>query len=346
MYKKYLVFISSSLDDLKAERRELTRIVSEIGAIPISLEEFNIDQDGDRKIIRKAIAECDYFFNITAHKGGAAVGKSFALELEYSYALKAGIPVISLILDEKARWKDSKKEKDAAAVKALNAFKKKLEAHSFDTWTTMGDLRQKATGLLTREMNLCPRRGWTPSDMAVEPCVANELCRLLQENAFLKNQISMGEPNVERKIREQMKNVIKVLALNRISLSFYYTDGENWENPKPFRLIKLFRLLAPELNTPKTAGELSHFLGNILNPDLERTVRKEYPVPSNTIKKIMADFAILKLVKFAGAAYVSPDGKMDMEAWSITEYGKETYTDYRLRHMNAKLSNKNSSTKS
>ena len=341
MYKKYLVFISSSLEDLKSERREITRIVSELGAIPITLDAFDINQEKDRKIFRKVIAECDYFLNITAHKCGEAAGKSYGPEIEYSHAVKAGLPVLALIIDEKARWKDTKKEKDSSAVKALDAFKDKLKAHSYDTWTTMGDLKQKAQGLLIREMNLSPRRGWVPSNMAVEPSVANELCRLLEENAVLKNQILMGEGHIERKAREQIKHVLKLMALNRVSLGFYYLDGQNWENPKPFRLLRLFRLLAPELNTPKTAMEISHFLGNILNPDLERSVRKEYPVPSNTIKKIMADLTILKLIKCVGHAALTKD----REAWDLTEYGKEAYTVYRIRHMYTKISNKNSSTK-
>jgi len=44
MLKKYLVFISSTQEDLKGERRELTRIVSEMGAIPVTMDTFDIAQ--------------------------------------------------------------------------------------------------------------------------------------------------------------------------------------------------------------------------------------------------------------------------------------------------------------
>ena len=325
MSKKYLVYISSTQDDLKAERRELTKIVSELGAVPITMDAFDITREEDRKIIHKAIEDCDYFLNITAHKGGQAVNKSFALELEYFYALKAKIPVLALIIGEKARWKESKKEKDAAAKKALEAFKKKLEAHTHDTWINLSDLKQKALSLLSREMNLNPRRGWVPSTQAVDASVANELSRLIQENETLKSQIKMEGTDIVKKVRAQIKSALKVLAANRISLSFYYTDGENWENTRVFRYLKLFRLLAPELSTHKTASDISHFLGNILNPDLDKTVRKEYPTPSNTIKKIMTDFTLLKLVKC--------NDSNTNETWEMTEYGKETYAAYRLRQM-------------
>jgi len=329
MNKKYFVYISSTLDDLKAERQEMIRIVSEMGSVPVTMDAFDITLEDDRRLIQKTIEECDYFLNLTAYRAGKAVGKSFALELEYSCAEKAGVPVLALIIGEKARWKASKKEKEKSAVKALETLKKNLEDHPHETWINLGDLRQKAMGLLCREMNLNPRRGWVPSTEAIEPSIANELSRLIRDNEALRNKITIHGTNIVKKIREQIRHALRVLAVNRIALCFYYTDGENWENAKNFRYIRLFRLLAPELSTPKTVSDISRFLGNILNPNLEKTVRKEYPTPSNTIKKIMADFTLLKLVKCSGSG--------DNEAWEMTEYGKETYTTYRLRQMEKHL---------
>ncbi|MCL2381567.1 MAG: DUF4062 domain-containing protein [Treponema sp.] len=331
MLKKYFVYISSTRDDLKAERRELVRVVLEMGAVPVVMDTFDITHEGERRIICKAIEECDYFLNLTAYMGGEAVGKISALEFEYSCAVRAGLPVLALVIGENARWKDSKKEKEASARKALEAFKNKLEGHAHDTWNTPGDIRCKALALLSREMNLNPRRGWVPSTLAVEPQIANELCRVLQENDALRRHVKLEGIDLAKKVRDQVKHALKVLAGNRISLSFYYIDGENWENTQKFRYVRLFRLLAPELTIPKTGAEISHFLGNILNPDLTKTkiVRKDYPTPSNTIKKIMADFTLLRLVKCSGSG--------DNETWGMTEFGKETFAAYRLRQMERPL---------
>ena len=333
MSKKYLVFISSTQDDLKAERRELTRIVTEMGAIPVTMDAFDITLEEDRRVIRKAIGECDYFINVTAYKIGEKIEKSYALELEYAYAKKAGLPVLALIINEKARWKDAKKEKDSDAAMALEAFKKKLRAHSGDTWNTMGELKQKAIFLLNREMYINPRRGWVPSTEAVDGSVANELARLIRENEVYRSQIDLDGMDIFTKVRENIKHTLKVLAENNISLSFYYINGENWENTKTFRYLKLLRLLAPELSTPKTVMDISRFLGTILNPDLARDLRKDFPTPSNTVKKIMADFTLLKLVKFTGNAALPQETQGDNEAWEITEYGNEVFGAYRLRHL-------------
>ncbi|MCL2880541.1 MAG: hypothetical protein FWF29_09870, partial [Treponema sp.] len=60
-----------------------------------------------------------------------------------------------------------------------------------------------------------------------------------------------------------------------------------------------------------------------------RTIRKEYPTPSNIIKKIMADLELLKLVRCTNEA----DEKPGDEIWEITEFGKELYSIYRMRQL-------------
>jgi len=330
MSRKYFIYISSTQDDLRVERRELTKIVSELGAIPITMDAFYISNEDDRKFIWKAIEECDYFLSLIAYKGGPAVDRSFALEAEYSCAVKAGIPVLALVIGDKARWKASKKEKDPAAAEALGLFKNILKGHTHDTWMNLADLKQKSLALLTKEMNLHPRLGWVPSSRAAEPVVANELGRLIRENELFRCSIKSGETDLDKIVNNEIKHSLRILAANKISLSFYYIDGDNWENATVFRYLKLFRLLAPELTIPRTASEISLFLGNILNPDLSKTVRKDYPTPSNTIKKLMVDFDLLKLVRNTGVQ-ASENGV----AWIMTEFGKEVFAYYRMRQMSA-----------
>ncbi|GHV69024.1 hypothetical protein AGMMS49928_10060 [Spirochaetia bacterium] len=331
MTKKYHVFISSTLDDLKNERRELIKIITELGQIPISMEDFDASDRASRRLIRKNIEECDYFLVLTAHKYGPPPpeGRSAGIEGEYAFAVKHDIPVIALIIDEKARWKDSKKEKDEAVIKALENFKEKLRSNAYVTWTSTADLRQKAMEILMQEMNLNPRQGWVPSGWAVEPLVANEIARLCRENEGLKAQNKIHSGSLMGVLKEQMKKTLKVLTLNKASLSFYYDGGENWENTQSFSYLRLYRLLAPELTPGKTTTEISRFLGKVLNPDLDKTIRAGYPVPSNTIKKLLTDFSILKIVKRRGNA------KGDV--WESTEYGKELYAAYRIRQMERAL---------
>jgi hypothetical protein len=179
-------------------------------------------------------------------------------------------------------------------------------------------------------MTLNPRPGWVRASEAVRPSVANELARLIEENENLRSRVRAGDGELVGRVREQMKHALKILAANRVSLSFYYVSGDNWENTRKFRYLRIFKLLVPELTLGKTTAEISRFLGNILNPDLEKTVRKDYPVPSNTIKKIMADLCLLRLARTTSGA---AERGGDNEAWEATEYGKEAYAAYRMHQL-------------
>lgn len=327
MQKKYLVYISAT-DELKSERRELIKVINELGAAPVIMEGFDINDSDGHGYIKKAITESDYFINLTAHKCGTPAGKSYIPETEFSIAEMFRIPVISFIVGDKVRWKAAKKEKDEAAIKALENFKKRLRQHTNASWNNAADLRQKALEVMLREINLNPRHGWVRGDSTA---AANEMARLIRENETFRLQTAIDGRNPVSGLKSQIRYSLRVLAANKISLSFWYTPGENWENTKVFRFLRLFKLLTPELSVAKTTSELSRFLGNILNPDLDRTVRKDYPTPTNTVKKIMADFGLLKLVRPVKERNGSSS---DDEAWEITEYGREVFTYYRLRQMN------------
>jgi hypothetical protein len=328
MIRKFHVFISSTQDDLKNERIALTRLIWEMGHIPVCLDDFDICNEDDRRTVKCIIGDCDYFLSLVAHRYGPLVDGAAGTEIEYSCAVKRGIPVLGLIIGEKARWKDSKCDQDAALVSALDEFKQRLQDHPHEFWMNSQDLKQKAREILTQEMFLNPRNGWTVGDTLAGPPAVNVMSRLIAENEELKHQVLVRGSTVSP-WKSKMKHTLGILAGHRITLSFFYSPGETWENTIKCRYLRLFHLLVPELYLGKTTAELSRFLGNILNPDLSRLVRKDYPTPSNTIKKFMTDFHLLKLVHYAGSK--------NEEVWELTGYGKEVYTLYRLRQFNRNL---------
>ena len=326
---KYHIFIGSTLDDLKNERKEIPRIIMELGHIPVTAEYLDSTAKNYDKLLEKIIEECDYFIAVIAHKYAPKGVKISPLESECNIAYRKNVPIISLIIDEKARWKATKKEKEPGLVKKVEDLKKRLRPGISDTWLNSTDLCQKLQSLLIQQINLAPRNGWVRADQAIAPSVANELSRLSTENEQLRHQIKIESGEIITKLRAQMKNAFKVLALNKVMLSFYYASGDNWENSRRFRYLRIFKLLVPELAIGKTTAEISRFLGTVLNPDLDKPVRKDYPTPSNTIKKIMADLSMLKLVR----CVKKNEGSSDDETWETTEYGKELYSAYRMRQL-------------
>jgi len=330
---KYHIFIGSTLDDVKSERKELPRIVMELGHTPVMADYLDADGRNGPKLLQKAIEECDYFIALVAHRHSDSAGNASPLLNECTIAARKGIPILALVIDDKARWKPSKREKDAALVRKLDEFKARLRGGPCESWSNTPDLCHKAQTLLVQELSLCKRPGWVRADKLVDPTVANEISRLSSENDDLRRQILHDDHTLFAKLKDAEDHALKVLALNKVTLSFYYTHGDNWENARQFRYIRIFKILVPELVLGKSTSEISRFLGTVLNPDLEKTVRKDYPTPSNSIKKIMADFSVLKLVKCTHGE----EKHAENEVWETTEYGKELYSAYRMRQLDKVL---------
>jgi len=305
----------------------------ELGHIPVLADNLDHTARNASKLLQKIIEECDYFIALVAHKYKASGGEVLPLINESAIAANKGIPVLGLVIDDKARWKPVKKEKDAINIHKLNDFKTKLRNGACENWLNTPDLCQKAQTLLIQETCVNARPGWVKTDSIIEPRVANELSRLSSENTVLRRRIFEEDKSIAVKLQDDHKYIIKLLAMNRVSLSFYYTTGETWENNRQFRNVRIFKLLVPELALGKSTSEISRFLGTVLNPDLKKTIRKDYPTPSNTIKKIMADFTVLGLVRCINSGSI----KANDEIWEITDYGKELYAAYRMRQLEKAL---------
>jgi hypothetical protein len=330
---KYHIFIGSTLDDLKNERKELPRIVMELGHIPVMADYLDDTARNSQNLLQKVIEECDYFIALAANKYSAADGKILPVIAQCSIAAQKGIPVLALVIDEKARSTQAKREQDPELINKLDNFKAKLREGPCETWLNTPDLCQKAQSLLVQELNINARPGWVRAEKLIDPIVANEISRLSSENDTMRRRIKiMDDGELVNRLRDQLKHAIKVLALNKVTLSFYYASGDNWENSRQFRYLRIFKLLVPELALGKNTAEISRFLGTVLNPNLDKMVRKDYPTPSNTIKKIMADFSMLKLVRCT-----NDEEAADKEIWEITEYGKELYSAYRMRQLEKAL---------
>ncbi len=259
----YHIFIGSTLDDLKNERREIQRIIMELGHIPVSAEYLDSTSKNYKKLLEKTIEECDFFIAVIANMYAPKGAKISPLETECNIAEKNNVPVISFIKGEKsggktrgtarssARSSAAKKGKEAGFEKKQEALKKRLGKGISETWLNSKDLCQKLQSQLVQQINLLLRNGWVRADQIFAPSVANELSRLSTENEQLRHQIKIDSNDIVARLRVQMKNTFKVLAVNKVILSFYYESGDKWENNRSFRFLRIFNCWFPSWRLEK-----------------------------------------------------------------------------------------------
>lgn len=101
MKKKLQVFISSTYEDLKEERKAATDAILSSGHIPVGMEWFPSGLE-KTQTIKTNIKSSDVYILILGGRYGTTesnLEKSYT-QLEYEYAISKKIPVILLVIDK------------------------------------------------------------------------------------------------------------------------------------------------------------------------------------------------------------------------------------------------------
>src|SRR5258708_5384955 len=98
MDKRYQVFVSSTYEDLRAERQEVMQALLELDCIPSGMELFPAANQDQWSLIQRVIGECDYYIVISAGRYGSIgpTGQSYT-EMEYRYAISINKPTIAFL---------------------------------------------------------------------------------------------------------------------------------------------------------------------------------------------------------------------------------------------------------
>lgn len=190
---KFQVFISSTYEDLKAEREQVIKAVLQMGHIPVGMEMFNAADDEQWKIITRQIDESDYYAILIAHRYGSMLRGVSYTEKEYDYAVAKGVPVIGFVIDKNAPWPVDRVDTEPDKKSKLDKFKAKVKKKPVDFWTSASELHAKFAIAFGKLITANPRPGWVRATDLPSAQVAEELSRLSKENADLRQKIETME---------------------------------------------------------------------------------------------------------------------------------------------------------
>lgn len=166
MKKKYQIFISSTYEDLKEERKKVQDTILSMYQFPIGMEMFSAADEEQWKIIRETIDSSDYFVLIIGHRYGSVIeegeyaGISYT-EKEFRYALNKKIPVLAFLIDNSAAITPEKMERDSNKKEKLEQFIKEVKkGRNVQWWISKEDLANKVSVALFKEIDKGERAGW------------------------------------------------------------------------------------------------------------------------------------------------------------------------------------------
>lgn len=165
--KIYQVFVSSTYEDLKHERKILQETLIKSNCLPRGMELFNASDKGQWDIITDVIDDCDYFVLVIGGKYGSIDkkhNKSYTRK-EFEYAKKKGIPIIAFIQNNIEELPASKVERDTERIKMLDDFTKVVKNNRMvNFWQEKSDLAFKLFASIEELKKKNPGIGYVKSN--------------------------------------------------------------------------------------------------------------------------------------------------------------------------------------
>ena len=198
--RKLQVFLSSTYSDLTDLRLSAIEAILAAGHIPATMEQFKPGDETALEIIRRWVTESDALVLLLGGRYGSIEphsGKSYT-QLEYELALELRKPFFALVmsdeaLEERAKLKGLKAVDERENQLQYKAFKaqvcQKLCAFFNDAKDVRATIFQKLPEWAQREDLV----GWIRGTEAASPQTANEIARLSQENALLREQLAQRQ---------------------------------------------------------------------------------------------------------------------------------------------------------
>ena len=152
MDKKCTIFISSTFEDLKKERKNIINLFLKNGDFPISMENFFSSNGDTFDYIKKYIDDSDFFILIVGEKYGSICEKTNLsyTEMEYDYAVQKGMKPLVFVKETKNRDK------------TVSAFLEKISNNNciWSSWKNSIDLIGSIISSYGEQKQTIPYWGW------------------------------------------------------------------------------------------------------------------------------------------------------------------------------------------
>lgn len=342
MEKKYQVFVSSTYEDLIAERQEVMHALLELDCMPSGMELFPAADDDQWGLIKQVIDDCDYYVVIIGGRYGSLGpdGVSYT-QMEYEYAVSQNKPVIAFLHKNPDELQASKTEKTEKGRKQLEAFRDLAQKKVCKYWATAADLGSVVSRSLVKLIKTKPAVGWVRADLVPDQAASQEILNL-------KKRIEELEGIIE-KARTEAPSGTEELSQGEDSFSLRYTYETGGEfafsevvyaSNMTATWNKMFSTISPILIDEASESSIKEALNQFIYSTQFKKAREAHP----EVKRIKGfrinndDFQTIKIqLRALGLITQSRKTRSVKDTatyWTLTPYGDTVMT--RLRALKRK----------
>ena len=290
MEKKYQVFISSTYEDLKNERKKIQEVLLSADCIPAGMENFLASNDSQFDVIKRIIDLCDFYILILGFRYGS-VNKTTGLsytEMEYDYAVSKNIPILVFAKND-SNPEVYLKENPENVVKLKKFRKRAMENRLASIWQDSDSLMGSVALSIIKAKDTNCMPGWIRGNEVASSDSLKQINELQNENNKLKTKII----ELETELTNYSNTEIGQLEFDSNKLNF-----------------KLRKYNGGYLETNMTIKEIFSYVSiNMINVSLsdsyiQKLIKKAIGetayitlIDENIVQVILNQFVALKLMK-------------------------------------------------
>lgn len=310
MDTKYQVFISSTYEDLKEERRIVMEQILNLGHIPVGMELFQAGNIAQWPYIRQRILASDYYIVIVAERYGCVGpdGKSYT-QMEYEFAVENNVPVAAFLLDDQVRktWPSDRVEFEKR--EELDQFRSLCRNRMVKFWKNGDSLGSMVLSTLYGMFVSDPRDGWVKGNSVATEAALNEISKLSEEKRSLQEQVEKYKSKEYIIVPADIQYRIDMLSNIDACTAQAFPPGQNANRGHSLTslFISMSRNFARDL--------YYHSAGFVVNSIIEADV------DMNVVDEILAEFTTHNLIE---KIYIKNDRINFTDAvYRLTDYGKQ-----------------------
>lgn len=328
MDKRYQVFVSSTFKDLQEERQEVMQALLELDCIPSGMELFPAANEDQWSLIKRVIADCDYYIVIVGGRYGSlgSQGLSYT-EMEYRYAVEQGKPVIAFLHKSPGDLPANKTEESTEGRQKLSEFRELVQQRVCRYWQTPGELGGQVSRSLIKLIKSHPAVGWIKADQVSSIEASQEIVRLHRRVEELELELATAAT------KPPIGSEGLAHGNDRFRMHYQFMNGlgqQVAEGEADATWNQIFRVVAPILMDPVPESRILGAINSFLR---DRDLRKKQDraataVDSHRIQLKAEEFQTIKIqLRALGLITRAPaPGSGQEPYWTLTPYGDAAMT--------------------
>jgi hypothetical protein len=337
--KRYQVFVSSTFEDLQAERQEVMHALLELDCMPAGMELFPAANDEQWELIKRVIDDCDYYIVIVGGRYGTTGKNGFSYtEMEYRYALDKDMPIIGFLHKEPDSIAAKKTESSTEGKGKLKLFRELVGSKMCKYWKTPEDLGSVVSRSLIKLIKTNPAIGWIKANNAYSDEASSEILRLKNQIENLQAEIARinsGPPAGSETLSQgddeaSFRLIVKIPKKDNQYSSESYIEYINlsWNG--------LFSAASPLMIDEADSKSIENVIDNYVYRECYSEIKKREPYKNTQIKDIgihSDDFKTI-IIQFRALGLIIQSNKKrslkdNRTYWSLTPYGDKLMTSLR-----------------